>query len=71
MKGRQGDVWSKEVKTVKLEDPDLGGTYDVKELEGGRQVATLDEILERQGGRRVTDEEFEHHFGHLPRDGEG
>lgn len=49
-----------EVKTVKLEDPDLAGTY-VKELEGGdlllrRQVTTMDEILERQGGRRVTDE---------------
>lgn len=64
------------MKTVKLEDPDLAGTYDVEELEGGdlllrRQLTTLDEILERQGGRRMTEEEFEEHFGDLPRDGEG
>lgn len=65
-----------EVKTVRLEDPDLAGTYDVEQLEGGdlllrRQVTTFDEILEGQGGRRLTTEEFEEHFGDLPHDGEG
>lgn len=32
---------------------------------------TTDEILTEQGGRRLTPEEFEEHFGHLPSDGEG
>lgn len=63
-------------KTVTLDEPGLAGIYDVEELEGGdlllrRRLTTLDEILERQGGRRATAEEFEEHFGQLPRDGEG
>jgi hypothetical protein len=48
----------------------------VEPLEGGdlllrRRLTSLDEIRERQGGRPMTPEEFERHFGHLPRDGEG
>jgi hypothetical protein len=32
---------------------------------------TLDAILKRAGGKRMSPEEFDRHFGHLPTDGEG
>lgn len=32
---------------------------------------TLEAILERAGGRRMSPEEFEMHFGDLPTDGDG
>jgi hypothetical protein len=32
---------------------------------------TVAEIHAAHGGRPLTDEEFEQHFGHLPSDGEG
>lgn len=32
---------------------------------------TLDAILKRAGGKRMTPEEFKRHFGDLPTDGEG
>lgn len=32
---------------------------------------TVDEIVGEQGGRTLTPEEFDEHFGHLPSDGEG
>jgi hypothetical protein len=63
-------------KTVTLSEPVVAGKWDVEPLEGGdfllrRRLTSLDEIRERQGGRPMTPEEFERHFGHLPRDGEG
>ena len=64
------------VKRITLEDPEFAGTYEVEPLEGGdlllrRELTSAKDILERQGGRRLTPEEFEQHFGHLPSDGEG
>jgi len=32
---------------------------------------TLDAILKRAGGKRMSPEEFDRHFGDLPTDGEG
>jgi len=32
---------------------------------------TLETILKRAGGKRLSPEEFDWHFGHLPTDGEG
>jgi hypothetical protein len=32
---------------------------------------TLEAILKRAGGTRMSPEEFDRHFGHLPTDGEG
>lgn len=32
---------------------------------------SVDEIVAEQGARRLTPEEFEEHFGHLPSDGQG
>lgn len=32
---------------------------------------TLDAILKRAGGKRMSSEEFDRHFGDLPTDGEG
>lgn len=32
---------------------------------------TLEAILKRAGGKRMSREEFDRHFGHLPTDGEG
>jgi len=32
---------------------------------------TVDEIVAEQGGRRLTTDEFDERFGHLPSDGEG
>lgn len=68
-----------------MEDPlahvtlagDISGDYLVDErLQDGRLVLRpdtgVDAIIERTGGgRRVTAEEFEEHFGHLPTDDEG
>ena len=54
--GRQYDLVSDKVGGVTLE-PAI--------------TQTVDEILTEQGGRRLTPEEFEVHFGHLPSDGEG
>ena len=35
------------------------------------EEVTLEKILERVGGKRMSPEEFEKHFGELPTDGEG
>ena len=64
------------MKTIMLDDPEFAGAYEVEQLDSGdlllrRSLTSYDEILARQGGRRLTPEEFERHFGHLPRDGEG
>jgi hypothetical protein len=32
---------------------------------------SVEAILARQGDKRLSDEEFDQHFGHLPTDGEG
>lgn len=32
---------------------------------------TLEAILKRAGGKRMSQAEFDRHFGHLPTDGEG
>ena len=63
---------------VTLTEPDVAGSYLVAEQ---RDDGTLvleplagpseDELLERSGGRALTDEEFNRHFGDLPTDGEG
>jgi hypothetical protein len=54
-----------------------GRRYDVvSDKEGGVTLEpaitmTVAEIHAAHGGRPLTDEEFEQHFGHLPSDGEG
>jgi hypothetical protein len=54
-----------------------GRLYDVVSYkEGGVTLEpaitmTVAEIHAAHGGRPLTDEEFERHFGHLPADGEG
>lgn len=60
---------------------DVEGSYVIEEaLTGGRLVVapewpsketSAEAILERAGGERMTPEEFDKHFGHLPTDGEG
>jgi hypothetical protein len=55
---------------------DLTGQYVVEErLQDGRLVLRpdtgVDAIVERTSGRRLTAEELERQFGHLPTDGEG
>ena len=55
---------------------DADGDYVLEErLEDGRLVLPPDTsvaaIFRRVGGRPMTPEEFERHFGHLPTDGEG
>lgn len=35
------------------------------------EAITLEAILKRAGGRRMSPEEFDRHFGDLPTDGEG
>jgi hypothetical protein len=54
-------------------------TKDVAALTGEQPSArpqpaeeiTLDAILKRAGGKRMSPEEFDRHFGDLPTDGEG
>lgn len=54
-------------------------TKDVAALAGEQPSArpqpaeeiTLDAILKRAGGRRMSPQEFDRHFGDLPTDGEG
>lgn len=64
-------------KTVKLTEPELAGEWDVELLEDGRLLlsprvgTSVDELARRAGGRRLSAEEFERRWGHLPRDGEG
>jgi hypothetical protein len=54
-----------------------GRKYDVvSDKNGGVALEpaitmTVDEIVAAQGGRSLTAEEFEEHFGDLPSDGEG
>ena len=54
--GREYDVVSDKVGGITLEPA---------------VTQSVDEILSEQGGRRLTPEEFEEHFGHLPSDREG
>ncbi len=35
------------------------------------ETSVVEAILSRHGERRLSPEEFEKHFGHLPQDGEG
>jgi hypothetical protein len=64
-------------KTVPLTEPELAGQWDVEPLEDGRLLLSrhvgpvVDELAQRAGGERLSPEEFERRFGHLPRDGEG
>jgi hypothetical protein len=54
-------------------------TKDVAALTGEQSSArshppeeiTLEAILKRAGGKRMSPQEFDRHFGHLPTDGEG
>jgi hypothetical protein len=55
---------------------DLSGDYVVEDLRpDGRVVLRPDlsvkAMLTREGGRELTPDEFEQHFGALPTDGEG
>ena len=60
---------------------DVEGSYVIEEsLADGRFVVapewpsketSVEAILERAGGERMSPEEFDKHFGHLPTDGEG
>jgi len=60
---------------------DVEGSYVIEEsLADGRLVVapewpsketSVEAILERAGGERMSPEEFDKHFGHLPTDGEG
>lgn len=65
------------MKTVRLEDPDLAGTYTVERQEGGRLalepvVTSAEEIERRHGLAPASLEELEAQYGRmLPPDGEG
>lgn len=69
-----------EQRHVKLSG-DIEGSYIVEEsLEDGRLVVapewpsretSAEAILQRAGAERLSTEEFDKHFGHLPTDGEG
>lgn len=60
---------------------DVEGAFVIEEvLADGRLVVapewpspdtSADAILERAGAKRMSPEEFDEHFGHLPSDGEG
>lgn len=55
---------------------DYNGRYHVLEDRGDGTLVieadtSLNAILERQGARRATAEEFAEHLGQLPTDGEG
>lgn len=61
---------------VALTEPGLAGEYVVAERHPDGSVllapdTAIDAIQRRIGGRPMTDEEFEEHFGDLPSDGEG
>jgi len=64
-------------KTVTLTEPELAGEWDVEPLEDGRLLLSrhegpsVDELAERAGGERLSPDEFQRRWGHLPRDGEG
>jgi hypothetical protein len=61
---------------ARMSDPQ---TKDVAALTGEQRSSrpqpaeeiTLDAILKRAGGKRMSPEEFDRHFGDLPTDGEG
>jgi hypothetical protein len=68
-----------EPRCVKLRG-DVEGTYVIEEeLAGGRLVlipwpskeTSLEAILDRADGERMSPKEFDKHFGALPIDGEG
>ena len=60
---------------------DVEGSYVIEEsLADGRLVVapewpsketSVEAILDRAGGERMSPEDFDKHFGHLPTDGEG
>lgn len=61
--------------TVTLTEPALAGRWDVEALDGRLLLSphlgpTIAE-LEAEHGARLTGEEFDRRWGHLPRDGEG
>jgi hypothetical protein len=61
---------------VTLTEPEVAGDYVVEERgEDGslllRPDTSIQAIQKRIGGRPMTPEEFEEHFGRLPTDGEG
>ena len=64
------------MRTITLDDPELGGTYSVEPQGDGRLLlqpvmSSAQEILRRGELRPLTEEEDERLFGDLPRDGEG
>lgn len=61
---------------VTLTEPGVAGDYIVAERHPDGSVllapdTSMDAIQRRIGGRPMTDEEFERHFGDLPSDEEG
>ena len=64
------------VLKVTLTEPEIAGSYVVAERQGdGTLVLAPDTSIEairaRQGTEPMSPEDFEEHFGDLPRDGEG
>ena len=62
-------------KLIRVDHPEYGGVYEVNPggtllLEPSVRPSAHD-ILAEAGGRRLTPEEFEAEFGHLPSDDEG
>jgi hypothetical protein len=63
-------------KTVTLTEPELAGEWDVEPLDDGlllsRHVGpSVDELAERAGGERLSPDDFQRRWGHLPHDEEG
>jgi len=61
---------------VTLNEPEIAGDYIVAERnpDGSLLLApdtSIEAIRKRLGSRPMSPEEFERHFGRLPRDGEG
>ena len=65
-----------EQRHVKLSG-DVEGSFVIEEArfvvapEWPSKETSAEAILERAGGERMSPEEFDKHFGHLPTDGEG
>jgi len=70
-------VEDRHAELIDVDHPKYAGVYEVNPQPGGTLVLeplvgpSADEILAEAGGRRLTHEEFEEEFGHLPTDDEG
>jgi hypothetical protein len=69
-------TWKRQSLKVTLTEPEIAGSYVVAERQGdGTPVLAPDTSIEairaRQGTEPMSPEDFEEHFGDLPRDGAG